>query len=342
MVLGRHVAWIPVWQRAGWAGVDLFFVLSGYLISGLLFSEWMEHRSINIGRFYIRRGFKIYPAFFVLVAITLAGSLLRHRAISPRAVLAEVFFVQDYFSGLFNHTWSLGVEEHFYLLLPLLLWIMQRTARMRDDPFRNMPFVFGVTAVACLTCRLSAGSRLTGEQWYTYLYPTHLRVDSLMCGVALSYWRHFRPLTFQRIQRSKVGWVLVAVAVAALATVPLTDPRMHTIGFSLLFAAFAWLVARIVDYTPGPRAGVIVIPLAGLGFYSYSIYLWHMWISYRMDAFPALPPWLHFWIYVGSACAWGVLAARLIEAPALRIRNTYFPSASLNRGALTEIAKHAA
>src|ERR1700761_2224153 len=77
LVLGNHFGYFSVWQRMGWAGVDLFFVLSGFLISGLLFDEWQRFGSIDFRRFYIRRGFKIYPAFYFLLLITVAVNFVR-------------------------------------------------------------------------------------------------------------------------------------------------------------------------------------------------------------------------------------------------------------------------
>src|SRR3990167_6747089 len=79
LVLGRHIpmtqepvrGFLGWWMRAGWTGVDLFFVLSGFLVSGLLFQEYKRHGDIRLGRFFIRRGLKIYPAFYVLFFVTL-------------------------------------------------------------------------------------------------------------------------------------------------------------------------------------------------------------------------------------------------------------------------------
>ena len=73
LVLGRHFEYFRLWSQVGWAGVDLFFVLSGFLISGLLFAEWKQRGSIGIARFYVRRGLKIYPAFYVFLAMTAAA-----------------------------------------------------------------------------------------------------------------------------------------------------------------------------------------------------------------------------------------------------------------------------
>lgn len=118
-------------ERGGGSGVDLFFVLSGFLIGGLLFLELKRYGRINLKRFYIRRGFKIYPAFYCLLASTLVVQKLEHLPFPPaRPLLGEVFFLQNYLGGIRGHTWSLAVEEHFYIVLPLLLVALSNGKRI--------------------------------------------------------------------------------------------------------------------------------------------------------------------------------------------------------------------
>src|SRR5437016_4037837 len=197
MVLGRHFydphALFVYWTRVGWAGVDLFFVLSGFLIAGLLFNSYRSRGTVEISRFYIRRGFKIWPAFYALILATLLmNALLPSFAIRTKYLWSEVLFLQSYFPGVWGITWSLAVEEHFYLTLPLVLLLMTR--RSRGKPFAAMPYLFCAVAIFSLACRFAAGWNQNGTGNYlTYLYPTHLRIDGLMFGVLLSYFYHFRP-----------------------------------------------------------------------------------------------------------------------------------------------------
>ncbi len=100
LVLGRHNEYYSLWQRAGWIGVDLFFVLSGFLISGLLFSEYAETGTINLGRFLLRRGLKIYPAYYFFVLFWLPFNLHQLK-------LSDLFFMQSYFPGYWGHDSSL-------------------------------------------------------------------------------------------------------------------------------------------------------------------------------------------------------------------------------------------
>src|SRR5277367_6183127 len=121
-VILHHSGDSTFFTQAGWTGVDLFFVLSGFLISGLLFSEYKKRRAISFKRFYIRRGLKIYPAFYVFLLVTAVGGWWGFHSVAPATMyLNEIFFVMNYLGGVWTHTWSLGVEEHFYIILPIFL-----------------------------------------------------------------------------------------------------------------------------------------------------------------------------------------------------------------------------
>ena len=180
---------------AGWTGVDLFFVLSGFLVSGVLFSEHKTHGSIHIGRFLIRRGFKIYPGFYCLIAARILISLTQGHRTSASHWLPEVLFIQNYLPGLWVHTWSLAVEEHFYLLLAIALLVMAK--RRGSDPFRAIPALFGIVAVLALGARI-ATIVMFEPRFAQVLEPTHLRLDSLFCGVALSFFFHYRHASIER------------------------------------------------------------------------------------------------------------------------------------------------
>ncbi len=206
LVLGRHLDYFPLWTKMGWAGVDLFFVLSGFLISGLLFQEWQRRGAIDFLRFYIRRALKIYPAFYVLLLVT----LLVHRIVpgipsfpvTAKAILAECFFVQNYFPGLWPHTWSLAVEEHFYILLPIVLRLLYSRRREQADPFRALPTIFMIMATAEIVLRTATTWQLTTFVTEArYMEPSHLRIDGLLFGVLLSYYRHFQPEKLVELRR---------------------------------------------------------------------------------------------------------------------------------------------
>ena len=106
MVIWNHYPFMRTIGVGTWIGVDLFFVLSGFLISGLLFSDIKETGTVHLGRFYIRRGFKIYPAFYAFLVITaLLSPAIRH----TNHYWPEFLFLQNYFPRVWGHTWSLAI-----------------------------------------------------------------------------------------------------------------------------------------------------------------------------------------------------------------------------------------
>src|ERR1700752_5114869 len=138
LVIGAHIkiaspggilgSITEVWQQWGRHGVPLFFALSGYLVGGMLISEMRLNGSIDIKRFLIRRGLKIYPAYFVLLAYLVIMPTLKGTATTP-ALLSDywpnAFFIHNYVGqNPAGYTWSLAVEEHFYLALPFLLLLL--------------------------------------------------------------------------------------------------------------------------------------------------------------------------------------------------------------------------
>src|SRR5271169_1218036 len=121
LVMGVHVPAYPIWSTVGGWGVDLFFVLSGFLISNLLFGEYKSTGDIRLARFFSRRALKLYPSFYLLLAVTLVYCFFWHVPITAREILGEATLTQNYIGAIWGHTWSLAVEEHFYIFLPVVL-----------------------------------------------------------------------------------------------------------------------------------------------------------------------------------------------------------------------------
>jgi peptidoglycan/LPS O-acetylase OafA/YrhL len=319
LVLGRHHDTIPLWSRIGWAGVDLFFVLSGFLISGLLFSEYKKYGRIDVKRFWIRRGFKIYPPFYALMFLTILYSLIRYHTVS-RAALGDLFFLQNYISCIWTHGWSLAVEEHFYVLLPLLLLLMIWSSRDKGDPFRAIPLVSIVLTVACLYLRIQVASR-PGVNWNAVMFPTHLRVDSLFAGVVLGYYSHFQADVLKQSSRAALFFGGLALLIPALLFGNIVF--VGAVGLMLVFLGFACILIASVDGKASKN--FLARALAGIGYYSYSIYLWHAVPNYLF--FPELHlSLIRFAIYIISAITLGIAMAMLIESPALVLRDRWFRS----------------
>jgi peptidoglycan/LPS O-acetylase OafA/YrhL len=341
LVLGRHVPieetgpLVDFAHRVGWIGVDLFFVLSGFLVSGLLFGEYQTKGELRMKRFFIRRGLKIYPAFYVLLTYAVVTRLYFGRELPVSAVLSEGLFVANYGPSLWTHTWSLGVEEHFYILLGVTIWWLAR--RGGADPFRPLVPTLVIVAVAALTARV-ATTLLLPYNHKTHLFPTHLRIDSLGFGVLLGYLFHFhreRLVAFVTAHRRSI---LVGSLVLIL---PATLLRLEsggvvvTFGLTGLYLGFGGLLVCAINHSGGPlrRFGIVGGALAGIGVYSYSIYLWHMAtvgfatrLGQKVFGASGGPDWVRVVFYVLGSIAVGTVMARLIELPVLRLRDQWFPS----------------
>ncbi len=340
LVLGHHAPSPPenspalvreihlLWERGGWVGVDLFFVLSGYLVSGLLFAEYRRHGRVKLGRFLLRRGLKIYPAFWVLLSYTILTRLVHGIPLPTQPLIGEVFFLQNYLGALWPHTWSLAVEEHFYLLLAALFWWVQRYRKER--PFAVIPLLFAGLAVACLTARVTQQSLEPGLS-PAALFPTHLRVDALFFGVLLSYGMHFGRLR-QQLQGFLPGWRIaagIALLVPTFIFSRVSYPWVTTFGFTLTYLGAGLMVLGAVEWDRSTHR--LVQWLGVIGTLSYSIYLWHLptlhWASRVSLGHPeSWPHYLLFFVlYSSGSIAIGYLMARLIEIPVLKLRNRLLP-----------------
>ena len=353
LVIGRHLhlpadaGWgLAMWQRGGWVGVDLFFVLSGFLVASLLFREYQQRGRVDIRRFLVRRALKIYPAFWLFLAASLVLNGWAGEEFTLGQVLSELLFFQNYQPGLWEHTWSLAVEEHFYLVLAV--WVAWRLSVCPQPPvesrpvqsraLESLPRLFAITALICGALRLVNLAWFPEYSHRVYLYGTHLRLDALMFGAWLAYGWHFTNLR-QRTQRIPSA-ALLAVAAALLSPAfccPLESTRWLAVaGVILFYMAGGCLVLAALRWNSSRHK--LLNALGGLGAASYSIYLWHILVASAGDALLAgltqgTGPSYHV-LYVLNAvvgaCGFGWLLHRTLEQPVLALRDRLFPSRSVS------------
>jgi peptidoglycan/LPS O-acetylase OafA/YrhL len=329
LVIGCHLTWNPLWARVGWTGVDLFFCLSGFLVSGLLFRDYKATGELHWRRFIIRRGFKIYPAYYVLIFGTVIFYWMAGTPIGWQHLWPDLFFVQDYREGTWGHLWSLGIEEQFYFLLPLCLWLMAR--KWPRQPFRRLPWFCGLVAAGCLAMRAIQFYAVRPFHHVHHLRPFHLRFDALFFGVLLSYLNEFRPDLLKGVMQRRGRFVLAVSMVCVLPPVLFEQQAafLYIFGLTLLYAGFGGILLYTLWHVSGE--GVVVRWLSGIGRSSYSIYLWHLPIAWF--AFSVMQGRWHwdrnvvFWTYVAASLVVGIGMANAIEYPVLRMRERWFPDA---------------
>lgn len=354
LVLVRHLPHSPAdfpWaakfvlgriQSLGWIGMDLFFVLSGFLVAGLIFQEYRKTGRFQIGRFLLKRGFKIYPPFYTMLLLTTGYFYFQNKAIPWSQVLVEALFVQNYLAGFWKLTWSLAVEEHFYILLSVAFAMYLKLRPKSVRVFSFIPFIWIGFAFVCLSIRYFCADPT--QNWMEFFTPTHKRIDSLFFGVLISYWHEFVP-DFREKCRLYRGKIFLAGIILFLPEfmIPLESLSMKTIGLSLSYLGSGLLLCsvRTVEF-PWNFWTRLVQYLASR---SYSIYIWHM-VVYRL-----LPNYLRQVKFYNFSyleiisleliltLLVGVAMANLIEIPALRLRSKLFQSASENKSLVRPIEK---
>jgi peptidoglycan/LPS O-acetylase OafA/YrhL len=339
LVLIRHIPGEPVSGpvrvlfELGWTGVDLFFVLSGYLISRLLYQELDATGTIKLSRFWLRRGLKIWPSYFAcfgtMVITAAAFELLTgQRSAAAKRLLASLpnlIFIQNYTGYWWPHSWSLAIEEHFYLLLPLLLILLGRKSLRQ-----KLPLVLFL--ICCGVLMLRVATYLAGwVEWQSFYYPTHLRLDALAFGVFLGYVHHYQADRFNSIARR---WPLLLAAVPLIGIAVLFPLERSvlavTVGFTVLYLAYGALVIIAAAYPEtGKNLGPVRV-LAWCGVYSYTIYLAHSAIS-LIPAFSsdstAEKLWPTRFLFWSLSIGGGILLSHTVERPFLRWRQRVQPSA---------------
>jgi len=332
----------------GYIGVDVFFVISGFLITRLLLGEIESTGRISLRRFYARRAKRLLPLSAVLLgavgvasllllsplrAIEVSGDIVSSALYSANwhfAAQSTDYFAQDIEPSPVLHLWSLAIEEQFYLVWPTLMlavtWLWRRSgASVRP--------VLWVTLAAVLAGSLALGIALTGAEPASAYFSTFGRAWELALGAALAL---LGVVRLPRVVAATVGWAgLAAILYAALAFDATTPfPGVAALVPTLGTAAVILAGASVYAGTRGAPAGLLgLAPVRYVGRLSYSWYLWH---------WPALVFAAVIWGPLSVAAGLAVVAAslvptalthHLIEDPVRRARTlVLFPSRGLALG----------
>lgn len=322
--LGESWQWL---QQSGWAGVDLFFALSGYLIGSQWLKPLSEGRPPAFDRFYARRLLRTVPAFLAVLAVYFALPSAREApGIQPlwQFLTYTVNFLIDYrHNQAFSHVWSLCVEEHFYLLFPLLAWWVARYGSARAFAVLCLVVIVGGMALrGWLTLHMDG--RPFVEVIY---YPTWNRLDGLLAGVMLAAMQAYRPALWAALQARANAALVAGLALTGFALMISQDRAglaATVFGYPLLSWGLALIVAAATSTTCW--LGRYRVPGAGwLALVSYSIYLDHKLVFHAVQtwlvAHPQVQGLAAFALYAVCTLAGGALLHYTVEGPFLRLRD---------------------
>lgn len=326
--LGPDFAWL---SRYGWAGVDIFFVLSGFLIGSQVLRPLQRGERLSFRGFYARRAWRILPAFAVVLALYVLFPVLREvPGLQPWWQFATftLNLLIDYtHNQAFSHAWSLCVEEHFYLVFPLLAWWLTRwPSRWKCLGVCAGVVVLGIVLRSAVWLHDAAID--PPRNWFIedIYYPTWMRLDGLLAGVLLAALRIFRPQAWTRWQARSNAVLLGGLAMSCLAFWLFrerTGLLANALGWPLLSFGFGLLVFAGADRHS--LIGRWRVPGAGwLAAVSYSLYLSHKiafhLVQVTFGAALQGQRSLAFATYALAVLLLGAALHYLVERPFLRLR----------------------
>ena len=281
----------------GFLGVDLFFVLSGYLISSLIIKEYRKTGSLNLYNFYIRRARRLLPAVYFMITVGLVVMVLFNEVLLRKSHLDAIFgyiyssnwwyifHKLDYFDSFgaqspFKHLWSLAIEEQFYMIFPLLFLLVNRKKKSKDGTYKlNKNFLYVVLGLILVS--LIAHILLFDINNISRIYfGTDTRAFSLLVGVVGAILYPMERLHAKVTpQQNMIYSVVSLVSIATLITVMIYTSEYNTLLYRGGFLLVA-ILGLIVIISSGKQHTLMsrllsFKPVVFIGKISYSLYLWH-------------------------------------------------------------------
>jgi peptidoglycan/LPS O-acetylase OafA/YrhL len=306
----------------GWTGVDLFFVLSGYLIGRQLWRELVRRNTINVPVFLLRRGLRIWPFYFAFLAWTYLRSS-RHAS----AFLPDVFFLSNYLHHSVAGGWSLSTEEQFYIFVPLLLLALSLMIRVRHQFIVLIGLLLALPLIRLWTLHLYPAGMSQDDFRELIERPFHTHADGLLAGVLLSWLSVVHPRLLTPLPLSRNLRAPVALAVAGLVLRGLYPRIFSFSGLALIFGGLALFVLRdrsLFTRFASARAFYITSRL------SYGMYLNHFQVLplfIPLFAKTSLNAYLAFFVGYPIALLSSMTVAAVtfltIESPFLQLRDQW-------------------
>jgi peptidoglycan/LPS O-acetylase OafA/YrhL len=339
-VMAYHVGLI----RGGFLGVDIFFVLSGFLITTILADEWARTGRISLGSFYARRALRLVPALVALVAacdlaVMVIARFYWQEVFVPvvlgmaYASVAALLYMTNWVAAsgqtlwILGHTWSLSIEEQFYLVWPLCLLGLLRWVRHRGAILALLLLGIGASLL------LKVAFVLAGAPLLRILFGLDTRFDELLIGCVVGILASWGLVGGFRRPSGRLGAAVSAGAALVLASMlwraGWREPAMLGGGTTAAATAAGVLIA---DMTARPEGWIASAlgrqPLVGIGRISYGLYLWHFPLVYGCGALAvdgAPPNYPRAALAIGLTFVIAGASYRWIEKPMLRIKRRFTP-----------------
>ena len=313
----------------GFLGVDVFFVLSGFLITALLIQERDRNGHIDFKRFYGRRALRLFPALLVMTTVVgivlvawpsgdLRSDSLASLPFAVTYLMNYVAMVVDRGLGVFGHTWSLAIEEQFYLLWPPVLAL--GLARFRQTSLA----VLAVAAAALIVVVRAIVWLGTADVNLVY-FPFHARGDVLLVGCAAALVMTASPARLVEAagQRTKSVALIAGTVIAAIAAVTTTSTGwLYLFGLAMVAICSIVIIAQLAAH-PTSLAGRLLSwrPLAFIGTISYGLYLWHVPVFELIkDRYPTLPFRYLLILQFGGSFVAALASYHIVEKPLLTMK----------------------
>ncbi len=318
--------------QGGIVGVDVFFVLSGFLITSLLIGEWEKRGKVSLSNFYARRALRLFPALGVAIVLALLivviGRSFGQGGSTLDGLPFVVFYIGDFARafgplselGLLGTTWSLAIEEQFYLIWPFVFVLLMPRVKLKE----RVAIVLAGLSALDMVYRFAMVR--AGEPLSRVTFGGDTRCDGLLLGCALAFWlsgRAGRPFSraFGYCLSIAVmgGLVLTAFVVIDGAG---DHPGTFEFGIPVAVVTSAVTVASIVGRPLGPLNHLLELkPLAWLGQRSYGVYLFHypIFVAVRANGGPHSRQLLGFVLSLLAAA----LSYRIVEKPALSLKQRF-------------------
>ncbi|MBF0489822.1 MAG: acyltransferase [Candidatus Omnitrophica bacterium] len=324
IILGSLYAWASVPMRLGFLGVDIFFVISGFLITGLLVQEDSKP---NIPRFYIRRFFKIIPSYLAVILLTyLVFAFMGEADTSKYSMMNYLLMIQNYthIYAPLGHLWSIAVEEHFYIIYPIFIYLIYSISDNNPTIFRRN-LIKAILILIFLVIFIRFFSFLFDPLQAPWPWQkTHVRFDALLAGGVLKCLEPDLPK--DKYRRTVYSWVvLIPAGIFLISLLSMSSSSMQYLDYCKAYLLAALIITSCLLQQNFLNKLLSFKFLRWIGRNSYGIYLWHYPILLFFRKIPnmALDRWETVVLYLILAIAAGVLSTATLEKYFLNLRERF-------------------